>query len=408
MIADVFAGREISKFMVKELADRVGILEEDVQQLGHLDVDINRFHADKLARLLNFPSIHSLTVSMVSLYPDRREPWSPPAFVSQDMKDDSNILQAIASLKTISCLFLTEGCGDSLNQLPWEQMRGLQELHTMFADDITQGTYYFLPRIPWLEHLRADIDLFSLQCMSLMTGLTSLDLRIAFTRGDRRYYSNQTRDDQAMTYIATLPRLQKLQFVQEASLTGLQMLTRLAQLTDFCLWLPKASCSGHNLWEVTKFLQSNTFRLDHLCFEFMMSGKYVVASLKEHDAASSMSDPHISVPWCDTPIVIRVNDRGSGAFSPRRYGRSRRSPSRSPISFDRYDRYDALYSPKRSPSRSLSRSPSPARSLSQSRSPSTAPSRSLDGVSSKYSSSSYSRSPSQSPVRSPSPNVDNA
>ena len=154
----------------------------------HLDVTEDT-HADTVARLWYFPSIHSLKLSLdypgqsAFEYYDRTAEYTYEGENRRPrggrLQYDQSILEAAFTLKHLSSLNLAVPCGDCFGQFPWETMTGLRELYTHFSNRVAQGTFAFLPRIPSLEHLQVDLDFFSLPGLRFLTSMTSLDLCLA-------------------------------------------------------------------------------------------------------------------------------------------------------------------------------------------------------------------------------------
>ena len=183
------------------------------------------FQPDTIARLQlwYFPKCHSLSVSLNYSY--RLQ------FESHDSRDidhgrdhkrlrgcrlqhDHSILQAALTLKQLSSLVLTVPT-DCFGQLPWEAMTELKKFCIQFTGLIPQGSYGFLPRIPALEHLQADLDFSSVPSLCCMTSLKSLELSLATPdRGAVNVVQARQQDDEVLYQLQKLTGLEKLDFCQ--------------------------------------------------------------------------------------------------------------------------------------------------------------------------------------------------
>ena len=92
--------------------------------------------------------------------------------------------------------------------LPWELLPSLSELRVQLNAKIAQGTFAFLPRVPSLKLLRADVDFFSVRCLQYLTNLQRLDLSVAAP--DDGYLTDSQaceRNDEVLAHVARLSKL---------------------------------------------------------------------------------------------------------------------------------------------------------------------------------------------------------
>ncbi len=309
-----FAGEKTPDLLLTHLAELFGVAEAEIVDMQHLDLT-EHFEADTVARLRYLRHVHSLKVNL--------NYQGQPAFryyQSADMHSlqrvgrlqyDLTILQAAFSLKHLTSLDLTAPCGGCFAQFPWETMTSLRELHSYFRGHVAQGTFGFLPRIPQLEHLQADVDFFSVLSLGCMTTLKSLKICLAPPEdGVVDVAQARERDDEVLCQIQNLTGLEKLDFGQQATFEGLVGLTKLTSLTHLSMRLPNTSPVGLPLQSVVKLFKGHPFQLQHLHFEFMLGGHFAVAYL-DNELPHSAEQPEVdlqvyfSVPWSTSQIAIR-------------------------------------------------------------------------------------------------------
>ena len=282
--------------------------------MQHLDIT-EHCEADTVARLRYLRHVHSLNVSL--------NYKGQPAFKyyqSADMQGlqrvgrlqyDLTILQAAFTLKHLTSLDLTAPCGGCFAQLPWETMTSLRKLHSYFTGHVAQGTFGFLPRIPHLVHLQADVDFFSVPSLGCMTTLKDLNICLAPPAdGVVDVAQARERDDDVLYQIRNLTGLEKLDFSQQATLEGLVGLTKLTSLTNLSMRLPNTSPVGLDLWSVLELFKSHQFRLQYLRFEFKLDGHFAVAYLNnelwiQHSANQPEVDLCFRVPWSTSQVAIK-------------------------------------------------------------------------------------------------------
>ena len=307
-----FAGEKILELLLTRLAELFGVVEAEIADMEHFEVT-EQFEADIVARLRYLRNVHSLKVSLnYQGQPAFKYYWSAeidgPQRVGR-IQYDLSILQAAFSLKHLTSLDLTAPCGDSFALLPWETMTSLRELHSYFKGRVAQGTFGFLPRIPQLEHLQADIDFFSVLSLSCTTTLKSLSICLAPPEdGVVDIAQARERDDDVLYQIQNLTGLEKLDFGQQATLEGLVGLTKLASLTNLSMRLPNTSPVGLDLWSVLELFKSHQFRLQYLHFEFKLDGHFAVAYLDnelQHTANQPEVDLCFPVPWSTSQVAIK-------------------------------------------------------------------------------------------------------
>ncbi len=278
--------------------------------MHHLEVT-EQFEADSVARLWFFRDIHSLTVSLKYQGQTTFEYHQSAEMGGLQrvgrLQYDLTILQAAFSLKYLTSLDLIAPCGDCFAEFPWETMTSLKELHTNFTQ-VAQGTFGFLPRIPQLEHLQADVDFFNVPCLGCMTILKSLDICLAPPEdGVLDLAQGRERDDNVLYQIRNLIGLEKLDFGQQATSEGLMGLTELTSLKNLSMRLPSTSTVGLQLWSVVELFKSHEFRLQYLHFEFQLDGHFALAYLDDehqHSANQPEVDLSFRVPWSMSPVVI--------------------------------------------------------------------------------------------------------
>ena len=290
---------------------------------------MDRFHhPDIVARLGYFPRIQSLRLVLPS---GSRElfkfvPTNQPSFHSiradqytggllgfEDPRDQ-HVLDAVFSLKHLHSLSLDLTAGDSLRSVPWENMSGLTMLNTEFDHRAAQGTFCFLPRLPSLLTLRADIDFFSLSCIPFLTNLTSLDLKLSRPVGGHLNHSQaQERDNEALFQVLRLKKLQQLDYWQLGSATPevIASLSELTCLTSLGLHISGDGCSSISLWALQSLLQQNPFCLQHMYIELFMDCQVAVAKLADDVAApdcSYSSEVCFPVFWSPRSVSVSPKD----------------------------------------------------------------------------------------------------
>jgi len=269
------------------LAEHIGVDDAEIFDMQHLDIT-EQFATDTVARLWYFRNFHSLKVSLNYQGQPAFEYYQPAEVDGIQrrragrLKYNLTSLQAAFNLKYLTSLNLTTPCGDCFGQFPRETMTSLRELHTHFTVRVAQGTFGFLPRIPQLEHLQADVDFFSVPSLGCMTSLKSLDICLALPEaGVLGVVQARERDDDVLYQIRNLTGLEKLDFCQQATSAGLVWLTELTSLTKLSLRLPHTSPVGLQLWSVVKLFKSHEFKLQYLHFEFKLDGHFAVAYLDD-------------------------------------------------------------------------------------------------------------------------------
>ena len=317
-----YPGEETHNLLLTHLAEQTGIAEEDIMQISHIDVT-QEFHADTVARLQPwyFPALHSLNVNLEY----RRLGFAFQYYDSREFEDDGDharprggrlqydhtILQAAFTLKHLNSLNLTVPSGDCFGQFPWETMRQMKKFCSHFTSRVAQGSFGFLPRIPQLEHLQAELDFFSIPSLCCMTSLKSLYLCLALPeQGVVDVLRARERDDEVLYQLRKLTGLEKLDYCQQATLAGLLHLTHLTSLTHLTMRLPHNSEAGLRLWSVVNFFQGCDFQLQHLHFEFILDGAFAVASLDSarqlrSTSSDSVAELVFSVHWSPSQIAVR-------------------------------------------------------------------------------------------------------
>lgn len=285
------------------------------------------FQPDTIARLQlwYFPKFHSLSVSLNYShrlqfeYHDSRNldhGRDHKRLRGCRLQYDHSVLQAAFTLKQLSSLVLTVPASDCFGQLPWEAMTELKNFCILFNGRIAQGSFGFLPRIPALEHLQADLDFSSIPSLCCMTSLKSLELSVATpVKGAVDAVQARQQDDEVCYQLQKLTGLEKLDFCQQATISGLAHLINLPSLTHLVLrlvlpyYFGPAPKGGLRLWSVIKFLQGHKFHLQHLQFEFRLDSGFAVASLdntlhsNDHGSEDELSFP---VPWSTSQIAVRI------------------------------------------------------------------------------------------------------
>ena len=306
------AGEKTLDLLLTHLAELFGVAEAEIADMEHFEIT-EQFEADTVARLRYLHNVHSLKVSL--------NYQGQPAFKYHRSAEidglqrvgriqyDLTILQAAFSLKHLTSLDLTAPCGDCFAQLPWETMTSLRELHSYFTGHVAQGTFGFLPRIPQLEHLQADMDFFSVPSLGCMTTLKSLHICLAPPEdGVVDIAQARERDDDVLYQIRNLTGLEKLDFGQQATSEGLEGLTKLASLTSLNMRLPNTSPVGLQLWSVIELFKSHQFQLQYLHFEFKLDDHFAVAYLDnelQHCANQPEVDLCFRVPWSRSQVAIK-------------------------------------------------------------------------------------------------------
>ena len=280
----------------------------------HLDVT-EELHADTVARLGYFPNVQSLRVSLdLSSRPAFQFHAAVDMYGSAPLRSgltdyNSSVLEAAVSIRYLRFLTMEVDSGDCFCHLPWQNLPHLCELRVKVCKRIAQGTFGFLPRLPSLEVLRADIDFFSVRCLRFLTHLTSLDLSIEPPEhGFLDASQARERNNEALLQIARLPKLETLNFYHPASMFAIAGLTALPKLTDLQLLLqPNSQVAVVSPWDVQRLFQENPFHLQHLHFEFKLgdwSGLATLSNVASHHASKLKSEMQFPVPWSVDPVCI--------------------------------------------------------------------------------------------------------
>ena len=305
--------------MPKYLAKEMKVHESVVDSSPHFNVT-QKHHPDIVARIRHFPGIQSITVSL-NLSVEHAFKYSTDKYSDDSSRRrhsgllhfDQTWLHATFSIEHICSLSLGVPCGDRLCALPWQDLIDLRELSMNFKERVAQGTFGFLPRIPSLEALHADIDFLSVPCLVFLTNLTSLDISLAPPeKGYLNIEQALERDDEVLSWISKLSTLKTLDFSQQASKQGVARLTALPKLTSLVLRLPSTSDVALSVWEVQSLFQGNTFHLKHLQFEFKLDGEFATARMlgAETDKLDYHKRSHemqFCVPWSAKPILLQAN-----------------------------------------------------------------------------------------------------
>ena len=245
------------------------------ERIPHFDVTEN-LDPDTIARLVHFPNIQSIRVSLASVchpmfvYNLDGEDYGRPATRPGLLEFSPHLLEATFSIKHLQSLRLDLACGDYLCHLPWENLPELCDLHVKLDKRVAQGSFAFLPRVATLKVLRANLDFFSVRCLRFLTRLVSLDMSVAPPEGGY-LGTDQVRDrnDEALLQIARLPQLENLFLLQPASGFAIARLAALSKLTELQMHLPRDShIAVLSPWEVVRLFQQATFHLQFLHFEF--------------------------------------------------------------------------------------------------------------------------------------------
>ena len=150
------AGCELRAQMIRYMEQYVSVCApHSLNGISHFDVTGN-IGPDTIARLVHFPNIQSIRVSLALRRPLVEyhldcEGYGRHATRPGLMECSPQLLEATVSISHLQHLRLDLACGDCLCHLPWENLPKLCESHVSLDTRVAQGSYAFLPRVATLK-----------------------------------------------------------------------------------------------------------------------------------------------------------------------------------------------------------------------------------------------------------------